>query len=295
MISIVVSTFKQDLFEQFERNVGSSIGLEYEIIKIWNPGLYGICEAYNLGAAKAKFDIVIFSHDDLIFKTQNWGRIIYDKLNDRDKNKGTGAIGFAGSSYLPYVFTGWGGYLMGHEKINVYQHFKYQNFNSYHLLYGEPHQNQAVALDGLFIATKKYIWQEFKFDEKSFKNFHFYDVDFTLRIASKYKIEISYDILVEHLSEGNYDRNWLNEFAFFYNKWKDKLPISLDNKTIPQVDRLGEYQLLILHVGNGASIFKYLRVVLSKKYIQIVGLKFIVIMLLKLPIRYWRIKSKKRK
>ena len=77
MISIVVSSYQEPLYQSFVNSVEKTIGVPYEIIKVENPGIMGICKAYNLGVSKAKYDIVCFSHEDVLCYSENWGKRLY--------------------------------------------------------------------------------------------------------------------------------------------------------------------------------------------------------------------------
>ena len=65
MLSIIVSSYKEDDFNQFSKNVKETIGddFQYEIIQQWNPGIIGICEAYNKGAEKSKYENFTFNNN----------------------------------------------------------------------------------------------------------------------------------------------------------------------------------------------------------------------------------------
>src|SRR4051812_3797632 len=104
MVSIIVSSYKQDYFKQFEKNVDKTIGVPYEIIKIENPGLMGICKAYNIGAAKAHYPYLCFVHEDVIFQTQDWPKPLLEKFKT---DISTGLIGIAGGKYKSISPFGW--------------------------------------------------------------------------------------------------------------------------------------------------------------------------------------------
>jgi hypothetical protein len=78
----------------------------------------------------------------------------------------------------------------------------------------------------MFLATKKIIFNDIKFDESIFKGFHCYDIDFSLQILKKYKVVVNYNILIEHLSPGSFNLEWLKETKKLQNKWFKDLPIT---------------------------------------------------------------------
>ena len=104
MISIVVCSRNLDDFEIFSRSLSETIGIEYELVRIENESnQYSICEAYNLGVSKSKFKCVCFCHEDVVFKTQNWGVRVLAHLSEPK----TGLIGVAGSDTFSSVPNGW--------------------------------------------------------------------------------------------------------------------------------------------------------------------------------------------
>ena len=93
MISIIISSYKENYYQLLLANIQQSIGhANYEIVKISNPGLMGINKAYNEGALKAMYDDLLFIHEDVEFITNGWGHFLIDSL----KNENIGIIGVAG-------------------------------------------------------------------------------------------------------------------------------------------------------------------------------------------------------
>ena len=62
MLSIIISSYQIDYFEQFKRNVEVTIGCNfvYEIVSVQNNNEYSINEAYNKGGKKAKYNNLLF-------------------------------------------------------------------------------------------------------------------------------------------------------------------------------------------------------------------------------------------
>jgi Glycosyltransferase like family len=104
MISIVVCSVKEDLYKQFADKIKETIGTPYEIIRVDNTGnQYSICSAYNKGASESQFEIVCLCHEDILFRTNNWGNI----LTELFKNPEIGAAGVVGACYLSLFPTTW--------------------------------------------------------------------------------------------------------------------------------------------------------------------------------------------
>lgn len=206
MLSIIVSTYKPENFKALEDNISETAGIPFEIIKIENPGKMSLCEAYNTGAAKARFENLLFLHDDIAFKKENWGNLLIEHLKDSE----TGVIGIAGSRYVPTAPSGW--FIEKDEKENACGKLT------------------AIALDGVFMSCTKTKFSSVNFNESQIKGFHGYDYDFSLRMAKKYQNYIIKDIPVEHFSNGNPDQLFLdNHIKIRLNLGSDfKHPIKSD-------------------------------------------------------------------
>ena len=203
MLSIIISSYQPNFFAALEKNIAETIGVPYEIVQIYNPGTMGICEAYNKGAKLAKYDHLLFLHEDVLFHTQNWGEKLIKHLEDPR----TGIIGVAGSDYVPHAPGGWNVYDNRHLYYNFIQSNKTSTINK-HRQKLEKNIQKVYAIDGVFIACTRKKYNEILFNE-NIKGYHGYDLDFSLRMAEKYNNYVTGLILIEHFSLGNTDKNWL--------------------------------------------------------------------------------------
>jgi hypothetical protein len=204
MISIVISSYLPHYFSALEKNIAETIGMPYEIIKIDNPGLMGICEAYNKGAVKSQHHYLLFTHEDILFKTKNWGQKLITHLDQKQ----TGIIGLAGSSYVPSAPSSWT-VSEKYNVVNILQGNK-ENNESYPIRTTKQNRNKVFAVDGVFLGIKKENYLDFKFNEHLLKGFHGYDLDFSLRVSEKLQNYVVDDILIQHFSGGNLDQKWLD-------------------------------------------------------------------------------------
>ena len=209
MISIIISSYQDDFYAFLEKNITETIGISYEIIKIHNPGLIGICEAYNNGASRAKYDNLLFIHEDILFLNHNWGELLVNHLN----RKSTGVIGLAGSNYVPVAPCAWS---LSDSK------YTFGNVNNKERLRGEKQKivrsaQRVFGLDGVFLAARKPVYNEFRFDE-DIKGFHGYDTDFSLRVATKYNNYVIWDVFIKHFSKGNPDKIYLDNHMLIRRK-----------------------------------------------------------------------------
>ncbi|MGB3132870.1 MAG: glycosyltransferase, partial [Saprospiraceae bacterium] len=74
MISIITCSRAKDISTELRKNIVQTIGIEHEIIVFDNSAnKHSIFQAYNIGASRAKYEILCFVHDDLFYMTQDWG------------------------------------------------------------------------------------------------------------------------------------------------------------------------------------------------------------------------------
>src|SRR5690349_17422997 len=102
MISILVCSVKPGLYQQLAVNIEETIGIDYELLCFDNrKANKGICEVYNLLAAKAKYNLLLFVHEDVLFKTNNWGQILSRIFFENE----IGVVGIAGCKYKSLKFS----------------------------------------------------------------------------------------------------------------------------------------------------------------------------------------------
>lgn len=183
----------------------------------------GIAEAYNKGAKKARFENLLFLHEDVLFHTQNWGEKLIKHLEDPK----TGVVGVAGSDYVPTAPCGW--YISGRSFLHLIQNNK-SHSHPQHINNTSQNKHRAYAVDGVFLAVQKSKFNNFRFDEK-IGGFHAYDLDISLRFAKKYKNYVIGDILLEHFSEGSPDKNFLEGNIAVRKKYGSAFQSIHDSKT----------------------------------------------------------------
>lgn len=74
MLSLIICSRTPQISEELEKNIAETIGCEYELVVIDNSkNKYSIFRAYNEGVRLAKGDNLCFMHDDILYKTADWG------------------------------------------------------------------------------------------------------------------------------------------------------------------------------------------------------------------------------
>jgi hypothetical protein len=225
MISVIICSSNPVLLEQAKINIEETIGVPHEIIYEDNRELNtGICSVYNSLALKATFRILCFVHEDVLFTSTNWGNII---INHFANDTQIGLIGLAGCKYKSAFYSGW----YSHDKKLDCANYVHQYNHGTERVYLSPAGNrelqEVVCIDGVFMCCKKEVWEKNKFNEKVLRGFHFYDIDFSLRVARENKVMVTYDVSLTHItSGGDYGNKWV-EIAIEYHQFmKGKLPYS---------------------------------------------------------------------
>lgn len=190
MLSIIISSYQPSNFSQVIKSIQNTIGIDYEIIKVDNANAMSIAQAYNIGAEKAKFPILCFLHEDVIFEIKNWGQTLL-KIFELEN---VGVVGVAGGILKSNVLSGWSQSYKSLNRLDLKQKF---NNNTVIQQYSNPKKeifSEVVCLDGVFLAVKKDVWKQFLFDEKIIKGYHGYDIDFSWSVSTKYNNYVAYGL-----------------------------------------------------------------------------------------------------
>ncbi|AYO58560.1 hypothetical protein CO230_10810 [Chryseobacterium sp. 6424] len=257
MLSIIISSYQPHYFSALEKNIAETIGVPYELIKIDNPGLMGICEAYNKGAKQAKNPFLLFVHEDVEFTTHHWGENLIKHL----KKPNTGVVGLAGSVYVPNVPFAWWDNLSD-RRIHLKQYQDEEFLEEFRLSQTE----NCYALDGVFLACRTDVWKQIKFSKK-IKGFHAYDVDFSVRVSYFYQNIVVTDIALKHFSLGKPDTQW----------WRDMLKVRKHFKKPPnqKIDKKKELRYYVFLNSNMLKFYPEKRKLVLLKYCkpQYIGYK----------------------
>ena len=222
MISIVVCSVYKEMFEALERNIGHTIGTEYELIRIDNGrNTYSLAQAYNKGAKEAKGDLLCFVHEDVKFHTQDWGKVVLMAFTEPS----LGLLGIAGTYYYPLPPVGW--FSLNENEISVILHLNRSGGEVRRLSLSKFPDRQLVevaVIDGVFMVMPSALFPAVSFDEVLLHDFHGYDVDISLQAGLQYKVAVTKDILLEHFSEGEKGLQWHSAMEAIEKKWRQNLP-----------------------------------------------------------------------
>jgi GT2 family glycosyltransferase len=256
MISIIICSRTASISDELTKNIDQTIGIPYELVVIDNSeNLYSIFSAYNEGVKRSKYEVLCFMHDDIIFKTKDWGMKVMNRFNSPK----LGAIGVAGSPYYAILPGAWwsGGYIC--QSIYGEQELAYES--------KQDNALPVVVLDGLWFCVRKSLFSMIRFDDITFSGFHYYDMDISLQIQQNgYKLLNVYDISIQH-SSGKLDTIWLNNALLLQKKWENNLPIF--SEKLPYFKEVTiEYAVLEEYIRsmkkNGINSFKILSFIMQQ-------------------------------
>ncbi len=258
MFSIIVCSANPVAAESLRENVEATIGgVPFEFIVFDNRTAHrGICSIYNECARRARYDMLCFVHEDVQFRTQDWGAVIARKLQEPD----CGVIGFAGAISKLSPLTGFGS-LREHTRFNYYQGLPDGTVERKRINPDGLDFSPVVCIDGMCMFVRRDVWAGAMFDEVLLTGFHAYDIDFTIAVACTHRNYVCNTVAVYHASIGNFSRDWYESAKLCHAKWQSRLPMFADGtkytpRQIFRMNRLAE--LLMLK-------FMFKRHVLSRK------------------------------
>ena len=171
-------------------------------------------------------DIIILCHDDLKIHSS---KAEFISALAKCVNKRTGVVGLAGTANLGEDSVWWNQerWRQGFHRGSV----KHQNPEVHETYYG-PH-GRVVALDGLFLAARKEVWDHISLEKPTYfeGNWDFYDIHYTTKAHELGYHNFTIPIEVIHESSGELvgrDSWHKNREAFISNT---KLPLTCSTQS----------------------------------------------------------------
>lgn len=234
MISIIICARHKILISELKKLIDETISSQYELIIIDNSqNKFSIFQAYNHGIDKSTGDILCFLHEDVLIHTKGWGRILEDIFK---KHNSIGVIGIAGSKLKTKSPSGWWNCPEPYRSANLIQHLDQGRKEHWNYGFNDKKLSQVVVVDGVFMALRRN--NELRFNE-DLSGFHNYDLSICLdyrRIG--YDIMVTNQILIEHFSLGNLDRNWSKSAIEFEKIYSKSLPVRTHEISEKALERL---------------------------------------------------------
>ena len=239
MVSVIVCSKNPPEWTTHERNVGKTVGVPYEYLRMDNrEKKTGICAAYNDGVKRAQGNILVFVHEDAFFMEPGWGRVLEQKFSADAK---VGLVGVAGTQYLSRDSKSWASagrpFIRGRvvHELNGGEDFMLTAFSL------DKSDAEVVAVDGLFFAIKRELFERVSFDEQTFDAYHFYDLDICMQVRRTHRLIVTWDLLLKHCSAGSSGEAWRESGRRFLEKYKDELPANCAGIVQPDFSKKREF------------------------------------------------------
>jgi hypothetical protein len=233
-LSVVFSSHFTDAEnEKFIAHLKATAGVNIHVECVKNMNEYSLPQAYNLAWKKLDDlgrgqDIIVFCHNDLTIRTENWGKKLlglFKTFSDYD------ILGIAGTTELNAHGCWWldnGGKEMNRTKM-FGRVWHTNGIREWESVYSENiHGVQPVVIvDGLFIAVNgETVVKRFNED---FKGFHFYDITFSFdNYIEGCNIGVIDKISVLHQSVGQTNQSWELNRQQFASTYAEELPVQHD-------------------------------------------------------------------
>lgn len=219
MLSIVICSRNKELCDRLIANINQTVGIPFELEIITEAE--SITQAYEAGLKKSKGEFCLFLHEDVLFHSQDWGKMLVDHFK---RDSSLGLIGVAGAKTHTIVPSAWWDCAENDKVIRIIQHKpdaqkedQNQGFESIKLV-------EVAVIDGVFMALRKEVGAHF---DQTLTGFHGYDLALSLAVQEKgYKVAVIQDVVLEHFSLGNLHLGWLTALLHVHRKYKHLLPMA---------------------------------------------------------------------
>src|SRR6185312_6161330 len=226
MFSIIICSINRTYLDALKINISETIGCAYELL-VWDNQLSPkpIAEVYNILGKQAKHPVLCFIHEDIIFQTQNWASVLLTAFREDPE---LGMIGVAGAKYKSRTPSGWSTGIASLDCMHILHRNPTGEIKPLYSGFSHALLEPVVNIDGVFICIRKEVLETTQFNEQFLKGFHLYDIDFSFRVASGYKVAVTFSIDIIHLTEGgNYGDEWVEYTLRWHKLHAAELPVIL--------------------------------------------------------------------
>ncbi|MBP8132670.1 MAG: glycosyltransferase [Zoogloea sp.] len=227
-ISFVICSIDNTKYAYVSARLDAICTAPHEIIRI--DDARSLSEGYTRGIAKARFDTVVLCHDDIdLLCDTALTDILHSALHEFD------VVGVAGPRVLKSAFWLNGGPantvgLVVHGPVGKPDAPFVVNYYDC----SDATRIPVQALDGVFIAAKKRVFDSVCFDADLFDGFHLYDIDFSYRChLAGLRVGVAKDLALVHASPGNFGETWLRYEKRFREKYPALAPARLSPRQAP--------------------------------------------------------------
>lgn len=225
MFSFITISREQEKVDRLQKNLESVFGraTPWELL-VADGSKLDLFTGYNEKAAAANGDFLVFLHDDVHLMCS---KECFDKPIELMGKPFTGFCGAAGTLSMPAEGCWWKS-PQTDCRGGVYHPAKDLSPFGVHLNCW-PHATaqfgQVLVCDGVLLMCSTQVFKKVKgFDNTTFKGFHFYDVDITLRTHLLGLVNYVAPIPLVHQSYGVTNENWEDNRKLFVKKHEKVLP-----------------------------------------------------------------------
>lgn len=205
--SLIMCTQSKEQVKRVQNNIDLFVPDIFELVPVYNAK--SIAKGYNEGARRAKSDILVFAHDDIVirFGPTDWNRFMLElkcKSNGIGGVAGFRKIGLNGQGCLwPPV----GGYGSGGCLHEAEGYVWYTTFGIF---------GRSLTLDGIFLAMRREVFKALDGFDTEYPGWHWYDIDITFRSHLLGLKNFTYPLLVQHgTTNFNKDGTCVDQKEFF--------------------------------------------------------------------------------
>ena len=215
-ISVVVCSIDRTRLARLKTNLDMHLHNEdWELVHIADA--HSLCEGYMRGLDKASGELLVFCHDDIGIVCNAFADRLRRHLAAHD------LIGVAGSDRLSGPSWHWAG--PPHTASWVSLPRPDGALVGGLLGVHAPVLPGAQALDGVFLAGHRNVFERVPFDVETFDGFHFYDLDLSYRAyRAGLNCAVALDLLLWHQSGGDFGDTWRHYADRLLAKFPELMP-----------------------------------------------------------------------
>lgn len=230
MINWITVSNDPEKIRPLERSIQSAMGDLPWTLQVVDGQQHDIFSGYNTGAAATTGDILIFLHHDVVILANN---VAFEKPLALLEKPNTGFVGVAGAMRLNTAGTWWGDLPQPQVMAGCRGAVGCPDQNPFGMNVlawpgGLAVFGQVLVVDGVFLMCHRRTFEKVGgFDSRTFKGFHFYDIDISLRAHLGGLKNYVAPLSLFHASTGNYDQVWEAARQLFVRKFAGRLPCQL--------------------------------------------------------------------
>lgn len=255
IVSIIICSRSQFISNDLLENIKNTVGCEYELIVIDNSNnQFSIFQAYNIGIEKSTGEYLCFIHDDILFRSKEWGKVVNRIF---EENPNFGLIGVAGAKIKTKIPNGWWDCEEKYKSVNIIQNFANGNVEKQSVGFEYTRFNEVVIIDGVFMVLRK---KTELFFSREYKGFHNYDFNISFEILKKgFKVGVTNEILIEHFSIGVLDKEWFKSTINIHNNYSELLPIATTKIDLVKTEIFGGERFInhCFRIEGKKKMYKY--------------------------------------